>query len=129
MMNDLLANALAKIEMYENLGRKKVEISPVSNLMKNIFNIMNKKGYIGQTEIVDETRGETMEINLIGKVNKCGVIKPRTPFRVEELEKYEKRYLPARYFGVLFVSTSKGIMPHTEAKEKKIGGRLVAYCY
>ena len=30
---------------------------------------------------------------------------------------------------VNYRKTTKGIMTHTEAKEKKLGGRLIAYCY
>jgi small subunit ribosomal protein S8 len=48
---------------------------------------------------------------------------------LHEFDKFEKRYLPARGFGIIIVSTNKGIMTLEEAKEKRIGGRLLAYCY
>ncbi|MDZ4226799.1 MAG: 30S ribosomal protein S8, partial [Candidatus Pacearchaeota archaeon] len=60
---------------------------------------------------------------------KCGVVKPRFPVKLDEFEKFEKRYLPAKNFGIIIVSTSNGIMTHIEAKEKKLGGRLIAYIY
>ena len=44
-------------------------------------------------------------------------------------EKFEKRYLPAKDFGIILISTTKGIMIHTEAKKKNMGGILFAYCY
>jgi len=44
-------------------------------------------------------------------------------------EKFEKRYLPAKDFGMIIVSTNQGIMTHIEAKEKGLGGRLLAYVY
>ncbi len=47
----------------------------------------------------------------------------------EEFEKFEKRFLPAKDFGFLILSTSKGIMTHLAAKEKSIGGKLLAYVY
>jgi len=46
-----------------------------------------------------------------------------------EYEKWEKRFLPAFDFGLLIVSTSQGVMTHKEAREKGIGGRLIAYVY
>ena len=46
-----------------------------------------------------------------------------------QAEKYEKRYLPARAFGVIIVTTSKGLMLLSESVEKKLGGKLLAYCY
>ena len=33
------------------------------------------------------------------------------------------------YFGIILVSTPQGIMTHDQAKEKKTGGKLLAYCY
>jgi ribosomal protein S8 len=30
---------------------------------------------------------------------------------------------------LLIISTSKGLLTNTEAKEKNVGGRLIAYCY
>ena len=44
-------------------------------------------------------------------------------------EKVEKQYLPAKEFGVIIVTTSKGIMTLSQAKELGIGGKLLAYCY
>ena len=60
---------------------------------------------------------------------KCGAIKPNFSVKKDGFEKFEKRYLPAKDFGVLIVSTSQGIMTHVEAKEKKLGGKLIAYVY
>ncbi|MGM5485265.1 MAG: 30S ribosomal protein S8 [Nanobdellota archaeon] len=128
-MNDPLANALSKIVMYEKLGRDEVELTPASNMLKKILKILNKRGYVGEYKENEDHRGGVLTLSLLGKTNETGVIKPRTPCRIEEFEKYEKRYLPGRDFGIIFVSTSKGIIPHTEAKKKKIGGKLIAYCY
>lgn len=49
--------------------------------------------------------------------------------KLPEFEKFEKRYLPAKNMGIIMVSTSQGITTHRMAKEKKSGGRLIAYCY
>lgn len=74
-------------------------------------------------------RGNYIKINLIGKINKCGAIKPRFSTKKDQLEKYEKRYLPAKDFGVIILSTNKGLITHYEAKEKNNGGRLISYVY
>lgn len=128
-MNDSIANALSKIEIYDKLGRKKVELTPSSKLLKGILQIMNEQGYIGTFEEEDNKRGGILNLNLINKLNKCGVIKPRFSCELNEFEKFEKRFLLAKGFGILIVSTSQGLMTHDEAKEKKIGGKLIAYCY
>lgn len=128
-MNDALASAFSKIETYEKLGRKTVTIKPSSQILKGLLTLMNENGYIGIFEEKDDKRGGILTINLLGRINKCGVIKPRFPCAMEDYKKYEKRFLLAKDFGFLFISTSKGLMTHNQAKEKKIGGKLVAYCY
>ena len=68
-------------------------------------------------------------VELEGNINKCGVIKPRHAVKKDEFEKFEKRFLPAKNFGILIVTTPEGIITHYEAKERGIGGRLLAYMY
>ncbi|MEM2568018.1 MAG: 30S ribosomal protein S8, partial [Candidatus Bathyarchaeia archaeon] len=38
-------------------------------------------------------------------------------------------FLPSREVGLLIISTPRGVLSHKEAKEKGIGGRLLAYVY
>ena len=90
---------------------------------------MNEHKYIGTYEEVADGRGGMLNLQLIGSVNKCGTVKPRFSTTLNEFEKWEKRYLPAQGFGILIISTPKGIMTHEEAKKHGIGGRLIAYCY
>ncbi|MBD3249689.1 30S ribosomal protein S8 [Candidatus Woesearchaeota archaeon] len=129
MLNDPLANALSKIRNSEKLGESSCIIRPISNIIKRILVIMNEKGYIGENSVTEEAKGGKININLLGKINKCGAIKPRFTVKDGQFEFFEKRYLPAKGFGILIVSTNQGIMTHEEAKEKKIGGILLAYCY
>ncbi len=128
-MNDTLAAALSLILNNEKIGKLDCTIYPGSKLISGIFSIMKEKGYISGYESKQDDRGVSINIKLTGKINKCGVIKPRYSVNVHELEKYEKRYLPAKDFGILILSTSKGLMTHQDAKIKNIGGKLVAYCY
>ena len=128
-LNDPLANVLSKIHSYEKIGKKECILKPVSKLIKNILDLLNKEGYIGKYTEVDDRKGGYLVLNLIGQVNKCGSIKPRHSVSTDNFEKFEKRYLPAKNFGVLILSTSEGIMTLAKAKEKKIGGRLLVYCY
>ena len=129
MLNDPLANALSKIMNSEKLGKEYCLIKPVSSVIKNILKIMNEKKYIGEFKEIDDGKGGLIKINLLGKINKCGVIKPHYPVKKDEYERFEKRYLPAKDFGIIFVSTTNGIVTHDESKEKNIGGILLAYCY
>lgn len=127
-LNNPLANAFAHIMNCERIGRKECFINPISKTIQKILGIMQEKGYIGDAKIVEKVKGGVIKIELLGNINKCGVT-PRFSVKKENFVKFEKRYLPAKDFGILIVSTNKGLITHNEAKEKNIGGRLIGYCY
>jgi small subunit ribosomal protein S8 len=68
-------------------------------------------------------------VKLSRRINSCGVIKPRIAVSYDRLERYESRFLPAQDFGILVLSTNRGVVSHQTAREMKIGGRLLAYVY
>lgn len=129
VLNDPLANALSAMLNNERIGKLECNIYPSSKLIQRVFDILKEKGYISVYEVTKDDRGARISVKLAGHINKCGVIKPRYSVKVDGLEKYEKRYLPAKDFGILILSTPKGLMTHQDAKEKNLGGKLIAYCY
>ncbi|HIH12706.1 MAG: small subunit ribosomal protein S8 [archaeon GW2011_AR9] len=129
MLNDPLAAALTKVVNAERVGKREILIRPASSMIKKVLSIMNDHNYIGTYEEIPDGRGSVLKVNLLGNVNRCGVIKPRFSTKINQFEKWEKRYLPAHEFGIMVVSTPQGMMTHTQAKEKSIGGKLIAYCY
>jgi len=126
---DTLANACSAIMNAERLGKKECSIRPASKVIANVLSVLQKYGSIGEFRIMDDGRHDIIVVQLLGRITKLGVIKPRFPFKARDLEKWEKQYLPARDFGILVCSTPKGIMSHTEAKELNTGGRLLTFCY
>jgi len=126
---DPLANAFSNILNRERIGRNECIIRPTSKLIAGVLQIMQKAGYVGEFELIDDGRAGVFRVQLLGRINKCGVIKPRYPVKYREFEKWEQRFLPSRRFGLLIVSTPEGLMSHIEAKKRKIGGRLIAYVY
>jgi len=128
-MNDPLASVLSKIHNCDKIGKKECIVKPVSKTVKTVLTIMQDNGYLGESRIIEDGKSNLAQVNLLGRINKCGVIKPRFSFKKNNIEKYEKRYLPAKDFGIIIVSTPKGIMTHLESKEKGYGGRLLSYVY
>ena len=128
-LNDPVANVMSHLLNCDKLGKKYCEVRPVSKIIKNILTILKDNGYIGNFSSEENKKGGFIKVELIGNINKCGVVKPRFSVTKNEYEKFEKRYLPAKNFGILIVSTSKGIFTHKEAIEKEIGGKLLVYCY
>jgi small subunit ribosomal protein S8 len=125
---DNLADALVAIKNAERVGKKECVI-PASKLIKNVLKILQAKDYIGSFEFIDDGKSGKFRIELKGKIIDCNAIKPKFSVRVEEFEKFEKRFLPARDIGILILSTPKGIIDHKKAKELRTGGKLLAYCY
>jgi len=128
MRHDTLADVLSAIKNGERVG--KIEcVTPASKLVKEVLKVMQKQGYIGVFEFIDDGKSGKFKIELKKKVNDCNVIKPRYSLKADEFEKWEKRFLPARGFGILLISTTKGVMAHEDAKQKQLGGKLLAYVY
>ncbi|HLC99147.1 MAG TPA: 30S ribosomal protein S8 [Candidatus Nanoarchaeia archaeon] len=126
--NDLLSAALSKILNADKVAKKECTVKS-SKVIKKVLEIMKENLYIGSFNEVNDGKGGLLEINLIGRLNQCGAIKPRYPIALGDFEKFEKRYMIAKDFGIIILSTSNGIMTHNEAKQKGLGGRLLAYCY
>jgi len=126
---DVLANGLTTIMNNEMRNKRECVISPASKLLGKVLRVMQLHGYIGEFEFIDDGRSGKFKVQLLGRINKCGAIKPRFAVRVDEIEDWEKKFLPSRDVGLLVLSTSKGVLTHKEAKEKKIGGRLLAFVY
>lgn len=126
---DTLANGLITIINNEVRNKRECVISPASKLLGRVLRIMQLNGYLGEFEFIDDGRSGKFKVQLLGRINKCGAIKPRFPVKVGEFEEWEKRFLPSRDVGILVVSTSKGVISHREAEEKNLGGRLLAFVY
>ena len=129
MLNDTLANVMSLILNNEVIGKTECLVKPTSKIIRELLKVMKENKYIADFKEVEDSRGNYIRLVLGGHINKCGVIKPRYSIKNNEFEKFERRYLPAKGLGILFISTQKGIMTHNDAKSKKLGGRLLAYCY
>ena len=61
-----------------------------------MLRIMQDAGYIGGFEFIEDGRGGQLKVNLTGKINKCGAISPRFSVQLDEMEYWEKQYLPGQ---------------------------------
>ena len=122
---DTISDRLNQIMMAKNAGKKSFEMYSSKFLVK-ILEIMKQNKYINYKTKEDKFPKVVIEIK---SLNECRSIRPRFYVRNDELERYIRRFLPARGFGIIIISTSKGLMTHNEALEKGIGGSLIAYCF
>ena len=126
---DTLTNGLITIKNNETRNKHECIISPASKLLGCVLRIMQLNGYIGEFEFIDDGRSGKFKVQLLGRINKCGPIKPRFAVKADEYEDWEKKFLPSRDVGIMVVSTSKGVIAHKNAEEKNLGGRLLAFIY
>jgi small subunit ribosomal protein S15Ae len=125
----VLNDALKNMFNAEKRGKRQVLLKPSSKVIIKFLTVMQKHGYIGEFELVDDHRAGKIVVELNGRLNKCGVISPRYNIGVAELEDWTARLLPSRQFGYIVLTTSAGIMDHDEARRKNVGGKVLGFFY
>lgn len=129
VMTDAISNAMSIIGNASKIGKADCKLSPASKLLGNVLKTLQKEGYVGEFELVDDGKAGYYTVKLNRHINKCGVIKPRHFVEKDGYDRYEKRYLPGQNIGALVVSTPYGVMSQKEAMKRGIGGQLIAYVY
>lgn len=128
MKSDIVSDALNNIMNAKRAEKREVRINRISGFLVNILTEMKKKGYIDFEVKDDGDKKPYVNVKIL-KLNVCKSIKPRYSVTTDRVEKYLRRYLPSRNFGTVLISTNRGLMTHTDAQEKNIGGSLIAYFY
>ena len=126
MSQDVVADALNMIRNAVKARKETLEIGRISGLLIEVLKIMKQKGAIKRYKI--DSKKKTAEVD-IGKIFECKAIKPRFTVKKDQIEKYRRRFLPARNIGTIIISTNKGLITHEEAMEQGTGGSLIAYFY
>jgi len=126
MSQDIVSDALNMIRNAVKARKETLEINRISGLLIEVFKIMKQKGAIKRYKI--DSKKKTAEVD-IGKIFECRAIKPRFTVKKDQIEKYRRRFLPARDIGTIIISTNKGLITHEEAMEQGVGGSLIAYFY
>ena len=128
MRHDILSDVLVTIKNADLLGKSSAVV-PASKLIGNVLKLLTEKGYLNTYEFNDDGKGGEFIISLNGRINGCGAIKPRFSVKLKDMETHEARYLPAKDFGILILTTPYGVMNNDQAKEASTGGKLLAYVY
>ena len=125
----VLADVLKTISNAEKRGKRQVLLRPSSKVIIKFLQTMQKNGYIGDFTVLDDHRNGKIVVELIGRINKCGVISPRFDVPLKDVEKWVVNVLPSRQFGHIVMTTTFGIMDHEEARRRKTGGKILGFFY
>ncbi|EUC59534.1 40S ribosomal protein S22 [Rhizoctonia solani AG-3 Rhs1AP] len=91
--------------------------------------VMQRHGYMGEFEQIDDHRSGKIVVQLNGHLNKTGDISSRFNIQVNWIDSWVNLLLLARAFGVIILFTSAGILDHDEARRKHARGKLLGYVY
>jgi small subunit ribosomal protein S8 len=125
---DLVAGLFTTLQNNEFVRNKEC-IYYYSRLITDILRTLQRHGYIGAFEYIEDGRGGKVLIQLLGRINRAAPIKPRISVKKTEYEQWTKLYLPSKNVGILVVTTTKGVMSHIEAAKMELGGKLLGYVY
>ena len=125
---DLTADMLTRIRNAARINAKTVKVLN-NKLNRGIAQVLKDEGYIAAYDVTDDgrqglinitlkygDRGERL-INTIDRVSSPG---RRVYSRVTELPR------PIQGLGIAIVSTSSGVLSDRQARQKQVGGEVVA---
>ncbi len=130
-MTDPIGDMLTRIRNGQQ-ARKSAILSPASKLRENVLNVLQREGYIRGFSRTDYDRGKA-ELNIELKYHEGQpVIK-----YIQRVSKPGRRVyssirdLPrvSNGLGISILSTPKGVMSDTEARDEKVGGEVICQVF
>lgn len=130
MVSDPIADMLTRIRNANQMRYEEVEV-PASKIKEEIAKILKEEGFIANYKIKKEKpqnkllltlkyAGKERVITGLRKISKPGL---RVYAKANEMPKV------LNGLGIAIVSTSKGLMTSKEAKQKSLGGEVLAYIW
>ena len=130
-ITDTIADILTRIRNANSAKHATVDV-PASNVKKAITQILVDEGYVKSYQVIEDGKQGIIRITLKYGENKTPVItglrrvsKPglRIYSSCEDMPKVRKG------LGIAVVSTSKGIMTDKKARERNVGGEILAFVW
>ncbi len=126
MNTDPIADMLTRIRNAILVQKRTVEV-PASRIKRDILIKVQQEGYIRKFVIVDDGKQGLIKILLKYKGSSSvihGIQRVSTPGR-RRTTGFRNIPKVLNGLGVSVVSTSKGILTDTEARESKVGGEIL----
>ena len=97
MLHDPLNDAMATIKNAEDVGKMDCVLKPSSKLIGSVLGVMQENGYIDRFEYIEDGRAGLFRVSLNGRINDCGVIKPRFSVKKKDIERFVTERFAARF--------------------------------
>jgi len=141
-MTDPIADMLNRIRNAQAVSHQTVSI-PFSKLKFEISKILEKENFINKTEKKGKKEKKTIEINLKyesrqerderGQWAESGAVKKGVIDELKRISKPGQRIYGnaeearklKRGYGILIISTSKGVMTDRDARKQGVGGEIL----
>ena len=125
---DPIANMLVAIQNANHKFKETVDL-PVSKVKTEIARVLKEEGYIANFRVAQDKRQGVIRLTMKYTPQKERVIQGVKRVSRPGLRVYRKwDEVPAvqNGLGTAIVSTSKGVMTGQKAREKKLGGEVLA---
>jgi small subunit ribosomal protein S8 len=131
MLTDPISDYLNRIRNALQADHEEVEI-PNSRLKREMTRILKEQGYISDFSVEPARVGEVIKVRLRYTEDRSPVISGMD--RISRPGR--RRYVPNKEIprvlggmGTTIISTSSGVMTGHEAKQRGVGGEVVAYVW
>jgi small subunit ribosomal protein S8 len=131
MLTDPISDYLARVRNAISAQHTEVEV-PASRLKKEMTRILEEQGYISGYSVEPTAVGEAIRIQLKYTNERQPVISGMERISRPGRRRYVSQGEIPRVMGGMgtaIVSTSTGVMTGHEAKQRGVGGEVVAYIW
>lgn len=130
-MSDPIADMLTRVRNANMVRHEKLEL-PASNIKKEIAEILKKEGFVKSVEYIEDDKQGVIRMFLKFGQNNERVITGLKRISKPGLRVYAKAdELPKvlNGLGIALVSTSEGVLTDKDARQRGIGGEVLAYIW
>jgi small subunit ribosomal protein S8 len=130
-MTDPIADMLTRLRNANTAHHDDVSM-PSSKMKVGIAEILKREGYIADFQVTDARVGKTLTLNLKYGPNRAPALVGLTRVSKPGLRKYAKSTELPRVLGglgVAILSTSSGLLTDRQAREKGVGGEVLAFVW
>lgn len=127
---DLIADTFTMIRNAIMARKDNLDV-PATGTIKNILEILKKENYIDNFKHIEDERQGVFRVYLKYLSGKSAIRNIQRISRpgLRIYVKHDKVPLVLRGKGLAIISTPKGIMTDTQAREQKIGGEVIGYIW